>query len=554
MDYSQQQRVIDGTGRILDTTMTNPNTGSWVSEQQLKTWINTGMATDADLVAEVAQREAADSDLKNAITAIQKQIDNITEAEDLLRTVEYKDGENAVPANVSKNAQVDKLKGVTRVHNQQFNNASLHVASGSATISGGVVTVSGNATIDESPVFSTISGHIYLFAYSCKNGISGTTDIANFHEAGETRIHTIPASSGYQQNAFLFTSNGITDTINFRVYNYSSGTMEIKADIILTDLTLYFGGNIPSNAQTIADIQTNYPELLVPSAYGSSLVSTTYEWVRSTFKNLAQINSFTQSTSYGQTVPCNLRKGVTYTASGSSTAGTTMSLTLSDGSYQYVAIHVSGGLFADTFVPDDDVTSVTFYNPLTMTNLQIEQGSTATTFSEYHAPSTLSLPTPVTLRSAGSVAEEFDLETGEKTNPLGSYTFTGSETWSAYGAGKRTNITGVIAKIISDSVVPKAFSDILLPIVYRDAIGLGSAGISITGDSNGSVIIISDSSLATNGKTIYFELATPTTEQLTPIPDNYVKVEPNGTIETVQTQSPKVDGAMTVTYTNKVTA
>lgn len=39
LDYSFVQRIIDGTGRILDTTMSNPNTGSYITEAQLRDWI-----------------------------------------------------------------------------------------------------------------------------------------------------------------------------------------------------------------------------------------------------------------------------------------------------------------------------------------------------------------------------------------------------------------------------------------------------------------------------------------------------------------------------------
>ena len=40
MDYSLYQKIIDGTGRILDTDMTTPNVGKYVTEQQLADWIN----------------------------------------------------------------------------------------------------------------------------------------------------------------------------------------------------------------------------------------------------------------------------------------------------------------------------------------------------------------------------------------------------------------------------------------------------------------------------------------------------------------------------------
>lgn len=39
MDYALVQRIIDGTGRILDTKPSNPDEGTWVTEAQLRDWI-----------------------------------------------------------------------------------------------------------------------------------------------------------------------------------------------------------------------------------------------------------------------------------------------------------------------------------------------------------------------------------------------------------------------------------------------------------------------------------------------------------------------------------
>lgn len=39
MNYATTQKVIDGTGRILDTTMSTPNVGSYVTEQQFADWV-----------------------------------------------------------------------------------------------------------------------------------------------------------------------------------------------------------------------------------------------------------------------------------------------------------------------------------------------------------------------------------------------------------------------------------------------------------------------------------------------------------------------------------
>lgn len=43
MDYSLVQRIIDGTGQILDTTPGSPDSGSYVTEAQLRDWIKAGI-------------------------------------------------------------------------------------------------------------------------------------------------------------------------------------------------------------------------------------------------------------------------------------------------------------------------------------------------------------------------------------------------------------------------------------------------------------------------------------------------------------------------------
>lgn len=101
------------------------------------------------------------------------------------------------------------------------------------------------------------------------------------------------------------------------------------------------------------------------------------------------------------------------------------------------------------------------------------------------------------------------------TRRRGRYTFTGNEAWSSFGSngGYQTNAlpSGSKALGISGSIVPKMISETNLPTTNRDTIYAGGSGISCN-DVN---VYVSDTSNLT-GKTIEYELATPTTEQGTP--------------------------------------
>ena len=136
---------------------------------------------------------------------------------------------------------------------------------------------------------------------------------------------------------------------------------------------------------------------------------------------------------------------------------------------------------------------------------------------EPYVKHTYQLPTLDTpLRSAGSVCDTLDAD-GKLTRNVGSYTFTGNETWSAFGTAfstpitnlKQTGNSGILGNIICDS----------LSVVKQDNIPGIDRTIAVRSNANQVIVYISSitsgSAMASEmaGKTIHFELATPTTEQ-----------------------------------------
>lgn len=101
-----------------------------------------------------------------------------------------------------------------------------------------------------------------------------------------------------------------------------------------------------------------------------------------------------------------------------------------------------------------------------------------------------------------------DYENGVNEVVVGSYKFTGSEIWTAFGSGYQTTI-GSAAKTVLNSVAPIAVTDTDLPITNRDSIYSGGSGISL----NGTTIYVSSTSGLT-GKTVQYELATKITTSM----------------------------------------
>lgn len=110
---------------------------------------------------------------------------------------------------------------------------------------------------------------------------------------------------------------------------------------------------------------------------------------------------------------------------------------------------------------------------------------------------------------------------GMVTRRNGSYTFTGSETFYSYGSGYRfEGLYGLTANKYNAFV-----SDINLPTVPVSSI-IADGGDGIHLSTNG-FLYLSLTAAQVSGKTLYYELATPTTEQGTTFPD-YIDINDYG--------------------------
>ena len=180
---------------------------------------------------------------------------------------------------------------------------------------------------------------------------------------------------------------------------------------------------------------------------------------------------------------------------------------------RYITFFMAGG-YGTTY--HNDITISLYYSP--------EQGGEGyDQYYDYVEPNVYDTGTEV-LRQAGSV-KDTKLPDGTITHNISTtgYTFTGQETWTQNNHCYQTQ-TGLVplAKIYNSSILGNVSHSKLVRQKASDLYdGTFSSGIAI--DQNGKITIgENDYANISNltGTTLYYELATPTTEQGTSFPEN----------------------------------
>ena len=138
------------------------------------------------------------------------------------------------------------------------------------------------------------------------------------------------------------------------------------------------------------------------------------------------------------------------------------------------------------------------------------------------------LSTGVKLNASGEREDIYDYKepNGLITRRVGKYTFTSADDWVVWGSGYRLEVLAgkEAANVGSFGIIPM-ISDTGLEVVGREYISNGSK----TGISCAGVNIVVSNTTGLTGKTIYYELATPTTEQGTPYSEN-IEINDFGTM------------------------
>lgn len=531
--------------------------------------------TDNDLRGDVEEDVASIGATLNQHDA---RIKNLEQKDGDYSIVQYR-GTNAVPTGKAKYGLVKSIVGKTRAWNQLINpNYFTTTTKNGITFTAnadGSITVSGTAENRviyqlKASMGGALKGHKVYFGgcptggslstywYGYMNGGGGRMDYEGYIDTGSGKIVTITPNYG----------------IDYPIIDIESGTVintPITFKPVFIDLTLIFGaGNEPTS---VADAIAQLPALGQYNAYDAgSLVDTEYSGVRSVGKNLLD-NVDTLLTSVGFTKTGGVYFGLpnylynvslfsdfeagqyTLSVNGRNISGTiaTLAVTLkyTDGTSATSPIIDTDYSRTITITSDasKDLADITFtfYNnqDIAINWMQLEKGSTGTPYSPYMTD-TLSLPETVTLRSAGSVSDELDVESGVITRKVGSVDL-GTLNWS-YEIGvnrARTYDLVSIIKIPADGYVLGN---------YLSANGYTQKEANSTLSAEGQYAVLQDGQLifyyngtAPSGLFAY-ELATPTTESIDPVPDNTLYTEGGGTIDTIQDQTPVIDNCLDVGY------
>lgn len=552
-------------------------------------WVKTAQSTATNL-------EKLESGLEYAYAVLSKQYDQLKKYVngnyyDFDSDIDAKYVKN-IPANAMPYADLQKIGGKTLVWNQlEPNPTTVYSANASHAFNIGT---------------QIISGHKYYMSCTASGTLDAYTGATVYARIGSTNVGIISADNPHGYASIVTsnnnaTSDGTTSVVdgNCWIYVYLDGATSIT-NITLIDLTLMFGsGNEPT---TVAEFQQMFPASYY--AYDSgSLLSAGVTEVVSVGKNIADYSGgqgYPSNTAYANTTKRTFEIGkyvvgltsnnyynpnqvtahsvsnntVTVTSNAKAYGVAipfpcqgggkyTVSLTLTNAEY-------SMGWYAQdgSWISNGSALSVspnTFIAPAnavcgflslqvatngvqgTISNIQIEQGETATSYS---APFTDTLPIPASVQalegygwSAGSVYNYVDFERKKFVQNVGRVDL-GSLSWqNSSTAGHEmfyTSVSGL--KTVSAN---SEKSNIICPAYLTDAYNnvYNHVTDKTTGTRAGAtnVYVYDASALASltkeqfktamDGVYLYYELTTPIETDISAyLDDNTISVESGGTL------------------------
>lgn len=527
------------------------------------------------------ETKADASDLKDSIDANSKRITNLEQKAGDEIVVDYPSstyGMDEVPPNVAEYGKASKLRGVTRAWNQLVQNGNFASGDGwvlesgvTASFSGNVATIS--STIENNGIRRSvdfITGHKYLVSADVSTESAITVGLGSNSSSGVQLSFTPSVFNQFINHCDVFTA--LNDYYTFFIFATSPYSNLKVRNVTLYDLTLIFGaGNEPA---TVADALAQIPALGQYNAYDAgSLVSTTYSAVKSGYKyNSAYkwrngyYNSAGQYASNIDTI-CTIEGGFPITNGQNIVATSDTPCEIDFNIYDANGTQLTYKQIANvstsnmTAVANSAFVNVSFRGSgITASNIKITIGGNDSVVLD-----TLTLPSPVTLKGAGAVADTDELnvevdgvERRRQTRRVGQVDG-GTLNWqtgSTATSGKyRFTASLPIAinqnsNIAANILCPRYIA--LSPLqTYRCVTG-------VSNNNNSSQIIVYDESYAeksvsefkehVTGLIFNYELANPIVTLLDPIPDPFIQVEGGGTIRPIQSQTTEIDSAMTAEY------
>ena len=603
MDYSLIQRTPDGTGKILVTTPGSPDTGSYVLESDMKTFVNNGMlpeyATDPskwDTTPTNGSTKPVTSDgVYDAMSALGDRVDAIEETlmgENEV-TVQYPDDgnysslmPNKVPLRALKFAEVPRFRGKSRAWNQLIRNGNFADSSSwgvyapsrsSLSFSGGVLTQTINDTTGSPYEFGLLQNSVfnnraslYLVYIELEPSFQSRFCI----ELGGGANHVTDELPANKKSTIAFVGNMDQYNASILIYpygiNFSIGDTVKYYKVFARDVSLIFSeyNNTQIRNLGVSGLVALCSDLLKYDAYDAGAIKNTiYSGAKSTSRNLLDESAYDDNIWIGT-------DGTEYAMDGKRTYiidavkpltnyifkafGDVAYFDIIEYDQNWNYLYGSGGVGSAAeagwaFQTNSSAAKklkISVYNK-NVTELMFTEGTSIPSEYEPHLKDSISLPSPVTLRGVGTCEETLDPETGMLDDGKFGSADLGSLSWN-YDSSEVWFYTSDLSAYI------KYNTENLLCPLYSPHYDLGPGhGDMLISVNSGGYIKIANSSYtdaatfkaAMSGVYLLYEKATYTpSSPITPVPYNFLEVEGGGTVETIQTQTPVIDNCLDVTY------
>ena len=565
MDYSLKNRVIDGTGMILDTKPGTPDEGTYVTEDQLADWIkgkilfagyyhNGDFYSDSGHTTLLAKVNGAlyidQTNANKALYAclsstyqslteeaqVQAIIDGLNDGTIVPLKAKQDQNGNVIDQTYETKADASDLKSAIQANSKRITNLE--------TKAGDEIPVtypSPTYGMDGVPASVAPYGKVreLIMNSRVKNQLAQNGDFSNGTTGWTGRLSNVSVSNGVatitpisdgtergltadSSNSFSYTANHIL-LLSCLIYSPVSGSVRLSVN----------GGGTTQAISVSANSWVSCNALWTENA--PSTQGKFYALFLGTLTT-------SQSLQYKNVIVTDLN--VYFNTTDLSFLGANDADKLATIQRDYPELLIPSDYDTGTRV-DTTYSAVKSYK------------------TDSTELATLSLPAPVTGKSAGSVHQIYYPETGEMTEPLGEYTFDGTEAWEERSTSGGAyymywnGLASTIKAVASSSDLGDIFSVDYVPNSQANVYA-GTNGIAIGTDGSIRVYdpsyntLSSASAFATHmtGKTISYALASPNpnSQATDPMPDPFIKVEGGGTIKAVQSQTTQIDSSMSVDY------
>lgn len=375
------------------------------------------------------------------------------------------------------------------------------------------------------------SGHKYFYKLDCKKSSNDQGYIYfYFGSGGDNVLISVPTSWVTRQGFFTCVNN------NYNLVRISNRTANLEinvANIVVFDLTAMGIDNLTTVEQVEQWLSNNIGLLPYYDYTLGSLISFNGTGLKTTGKNLIEEkkdnwNIDSTGTIVTAEFPCfiaKVKKGKNYTFSSVGDLPTLVYALF----YNYPVIGLQSynlertvrGTNSFTFTSPIDGYIVVRTNPNSI-NQQLEIGSTATEYESY-TESTLSLPIstyfPTGMKKAGSVYDEISDKAYTKVGSVDM----GTLDWAMTQTGRfRTGTIDNLKYVIAQNDVPNAVCPIYKTGSPNDTVISSSVDDVISVGALYNAFFVKDTSYSTvesfkqamSGVMVYYELATPTSQDI----------------------------------------